>query len=213
MRARWKDGVPFTVGMRDHTDDPTNYFFPGDPVTRQFWSEVNDFGCTVPCNPPGDRNMFISSGPFELAPGSETDATIAIVWAKGQTNFDSITELRAASDAVQLAYDTGYFIDAPSFFDVQSDEPRPSQTASLSHNFPEPFTDQTQISYRISDFVRVRLTVYDVLGRELEILVDESKESGEYSEVFDGSELPSGVYFYRIEIGQASATRSMMLVK
>ena len=59
----------------------------------------------------------------------------------------------------------------------------------------------------------VQLIVLDMLGREVSVLVREPKDAGEYSVTFDGTDLPSGVYFYRIEIGHASATLPMMLVK
>ena len=65
----------------------------------------------------------------------------------------------------------------------------------------------------VPDFANVQLVVLDVLGKEVSVLVREPQDEGEYSVTFDGTDLPSGVYFYRIEIGHASATRSMMLVK
>ena len=77
----------------------------------------------------------------------------------------------------------------------------------------EPFSERTRIHYRFSHFANVQLVVLDVLGREVTVLVSEPQGVGDYSISFNGTDLPSGLYFYRIEIGHASATRSMMLVK
>ena len=83
----------------------------------------------------------------------------------------------------------------------------------IAHNYPEPFSRSSTISYSLPQEAEVRLTVFDILGRRVATLVNERQDTGHKKAVFDGSDLPPGVYFYRIEIGHASATRSMMLVK
>jgi len=84
---------------------------------------------------------------------------------------------------------------------------------SLSQNYPNPFNPTTIISYSIPSNSRVRLTVYDILGRQLAVLVDEMKEPGNYRSSFGGGQWASGVYFYRLEAGQNIATQKMMLLK
>jgi hypothetical protein len=59
----------------------------------------------------------------------------------------------------------------------------------------------------------VKLTVYDVLGREVAVLVNERKQPGNYEVVFDGSRLSSGVYFYRMEAGSFVSTLKLLLVR
>ena len=212
LRGVWGDGVPMSVGGfgTDRRDSVTTFQFSGDPVTRSYWSELNPYhdGRVIES---GDRRFFMASGPFNIEPGESADFTIAIVWARGKDHLDSITELRTAADQLKLAFEND-FLDNQRIpvRDIQS---RPGQIASLGHNFPEPFSDQTSISYRVSDNAHVRLSVYDSLGQEIEYLVDEKKQPGVYFETFSGWNRPSGVYFYRIQIGHASATRSMMLVK
>ena len=61
--------------------------------------------------------------------------------------------------------------------------------------------------------LNVSLKVYDVLGNEIVILVNEEKPSGSYEVEFSGAELPSGIYFYKLDAGNFSDTKKMMLLK
>ncbi|MFA5870647.1 MAG: T9SS type A sorting domain-containing protein [Candidatus Paceibacterota bacterium] len=91
------------------------------------------------------------------------------------------------------------------------------ETFSLAQNYPNPFNPTTTITYSLSksDFDNVSLKVYDLLGREVAILVNEEKPAGKYSVQFDASSLASGIYFYRLDVGhgQFSQTKKMILVK
>ena len=73
-------------------------------------------------------------------------------------------------------------------------------------NYPNPFRQRATIAYRLPAPGHVRLTVYDVLGRELAVLVDERKSAGSHSAKLDASSWPSGVYLYRLEAGNQVAT-------
>ncbi len=84
---------------------------------------------------------------------------------------------------------------------------------SLSQNYPNPFNPTTKIKYQLPELSKVRLTVYDVLGREIKVLVDQEKPAGTYEVEFDAANLPSGVYFYRIEAGKYSDTKKLLLLK
>ena len=83
----------------------------------------------------------------------------------------------------------------------------------LSQNYPNPFNPVTVISYQLSAVSDVRLVVFDLLGREVERLVNEKKDAGNYSVNFSGSHLPSGVYFYKLSAGNFYEIKKMMLVK
>ncbi|MCY3613532.1 MAG: T9SS type A sorting domain-containing protein [Bacteroidetes bacterium] len=73
-------------------------------------------------------------------------------------------------------------------------------------NYPNPFRQRVTIKYRVPALGQVRLTVYDVLGRELAVLVDEQQRAGSHSAKLDASSWPSGVYLYRLEVGNQVAT-------
>ena len=84
---------------------------------------------------------------------------------------------------------------------------------SLSQNYPNPFNPVTNLEFGISDLGFVSLIVYDILGKEVATLVNEKLNPGKYKVEFDGSALPSGVYFYRITAGEFTDTKRMMLIK
>ena len=84
---------------------------------------------------------------------------------------------------------------------------------SLSQNYPNPFNPTTVISFQLSVAGQVVLNVYDVMGREVQTLVNESLKPGTYEASFDGSQLTSGVYFYKLSAGDFSETKKMLMIK
>lgn len=84
---------------------------------------------------------------------------------------------------------------------------------SLSQNYPNPFNPNTQIIYTIATGGQVTMKVFDILGKEVATLVNEKQNPGTYSLSFDGSKLSSGLYYYRLESGDYSDTRKMLLIK
>jgi len=84
---------------------------------------------------------------------------------------------------------------------------------SLSQNYPNPFNPTTIIEFALPKSAFTRLTIYDLLGREVRTLISRTMEAGYYEADFDASALPSGVYFYRIQAGSFSETRKLLLVK
>jgi fibronectin type 3 domain-containing protein len=84
---------------------------------------------------------------------------------------------------------------------------------NLYSNYPNPFNPSTIIAFSIQEKTFVKLHVYDILGREVSILVDDIKEAGTYSIDFDASALPSGVYIYSIHAGSFTSSKKMILTK
>jgi hypothetical protein len=129
-----------------------------------------------------------------------------------------------ASDAAGNVYVGGTSnIDGESFFTlikyVQKPTPVNNESNSLPirhtlrQNFPNPFNPETNVEFRIVNCELVKLSVYDVLGREVAVLVDEEKPAGAYTATWDASGMPSGIYFYRLTAGEFTQTRKMMLMK
>lgn len=84
---------------------------------------------------------------------------------------------------------------------------------SLEQNYPNPFNPSTLITFDLPSAGQVRITIYDLTGRTVKTLVDNSFSAGRHQIKFDASQLSSGVYLYRLETPGMTATRKMMLVK
>ena len=101
-------------------------------------------------------------------------------------------------------------IDQP--VDLENKRLQPADFA-LYQNYPNPFNPTTNFRFRIADFGFISLKVYDVLGNEVETLVNEEKPAGEYELEFFASELSSGIYFYKLSSRGFSETKKMILMK
>jgi hypothetical protein len=131
------------------------------------------------------------------------NAEAKVVISDAQTSPISGRVLRA--DAIRFQW----VQDGPA--DVAGDPSRPA-TYGLAQNYPNPFNPTTVVSYHLPAVSEVRLTVYDLLGREVAILVNEKRPAGRYTVRFDASALASGVYIYRMVAGPFVQTRKMILL-
>jgi hypothetical protein len=84
---------------------------------------------------------------------------------------------------------------------------------ALFQNYPNPFNPNTKIKYQIPKESRIIIRVYDIIGAEVLLLLDEEKEAGRYSIEFNAAGLPSGIYFYRFQAGSFVETKKMVLMK
>ena len=84
---------------------------------------------------------------------------------------------------------------------------------SLNQNYPNPFNPSTIISYSLPMASNVKLIVYNAIGQPVRVLENGFKNAGSYNISFNASEISSGIYFYKIEAGQFSQIRKMILVK
>ncbi|MDQ3020935.1 MAG: T9SS type A sorting domain-containing protein [Bacteroidota bacterium] len=84
---------------------------------------------------------------------------------------------------------------------------------SLSQNYPNPFNPTTKINYSLPVSNHVSLKIFDVLGKEVVNLVNQRQNAGAYSVEFNGGNLSSGVYFYRIDAGEFTDIKRMVLIK
>lgn len=83
----------------------------------------------------------------------------------------------------------------------------------LFQNYPNPFNPATVIEYALPREQFVRLRMFNVLGEEVVVLVNELKPAGTHTTTFDAHNLPSGVYFYRLEAGNYVDSKKLLLVK
>jgi hypothetical protein len=86
-------------------------------------------------------------------------------------------------------------------------------THLLEQNYPNPFNPSTTIKYELPQSSIVKLSVYDVLGREVSVLVNERRDAGVHEVKFDGATLASGVYLYRLQAGDFTQTKRLILLR
>lgn len=192
-----------------YTGGTTKFALYGDPVAGTGW--IDGF-----IHPPGDRRAGLSTGPFTIQPGDTQEVVIATIAAIGSNYLQSITELKIYDLIAKEKY--------KNFFDINTgveDEYLFSPVEfELYQNFPNPFNPSTIISYRLPVTSKVTLKVFDVLGNEVRTLINEEMEAGYHQIEFDASShsgsvrnLPSGIYFYKLQSGKFSETKKMVLLK
>lgn len=136
----------------------------------------------------------------------------------GMLSGDKI-KFRATITDTSIFYNTAHYPDAgwvvmnvlPPILNVE--EENLLSFYELAQNFPNPFNPTTKIKYQLPEPVFVTIKVYDVLGNEIETLVNEERDAGSYKIDFNGLELTSGIYYYRITAGNFSQTKKMILLK
>lgn len=87
------------------------------------------------------------------------------------------------------------------------------KNAVLNQNFPNPFNGSTVIQFRVLRTSHTKLEIFDIRGKSVKVLVDETLPAGAYSRQFNSGNLPSGLYFYRLTSGQEMQTRKFLLVR
>jgi hypothetical protein len=191
--------------------DP-RFWFSGDPVTDVGWI----------CNQNRDLRGAGSTGPFTLIKDQEMEILIGYEIDRGTTPLGGITAVRAVSDAVQDFYENnfGYPI-------VSVEDEQPVITSfMLEQNYPNPFNPSTIIKFSIPSVTLrqaqsdtwVTLKVYDILGNEVALLVNEELSPGEYEVEFSVGtsrdlSLSSGIYFYILRAGEIVQSKKMVLIK
>jgi hypothetical protein len=88
-----------------------------------------------------------------------------------------------------------------------------SEDYKLFQNFPNPFNPSTKISYKIKKDGNVSLTVFNLVGQEVSVLVNEKQSAGNYEVEFDASELTTGVYLYKLQINGFTSVKRMTVLK
>ena len=190
---------PWTLDWYDNTHnivgDPSQ-LLPGYPATVEGQTNFLSDLITLVRNIPDNKG----TGLFYWAP-----------------EWISVPALGSPWENVTLFSFTGEILSSISVFDTIPSDVQLSNGTSLSfnlyQNYPNPFNPKTIISYTIPQADFVKLNVYNVLGNEVTTLFNEVKPSGNYKVEFDGSNLPSGVYFYVLKTDDFLDVKKMILLK
>jgi len=119
-----------------------------------------------------------------------------------------------AIEAHRIIRDAEYFqIESLPDQALQKSPDRTPKDYTLYNNYPNPFNGNTNINYFLPKQSHVILKIHDILGREIETLVDEEEIGGSYMAVFNGRQLSSGVYFYTMKVGDFMQTKKLLLLK
>jgi hypothetical protein len=126
---------------------------------------------------------------------------------------DGRTRIAAVRFEAMTSRTSGNGLQKSSLAATAEQTPELPREFTLSQNYPNPFNPTTTIKYDLPIDAHVTLKLYDVLGREVLTLVNEQAKAGYHSTTLDASRLSSGVYFYRIQAGQFSQTKKLILVR
>lgn len=157
-----------------------------------------------------DDNGSLRWGPQEIDSGP-TSTKLDPKWGvNGNKVLISWTDARTPG----RGYDTyGCLLDIDKITPVAEIHAVVPSDFALFQNYPNPFNPTTTISYEVPRRSHVTIYVYNVLGQKVATVVDGVRSAGNYRAVFDGSRLASGVYFYRLNAGNYTLTRKLMLIK
>jgi 5-hydroxyisourate hydrolase-like protein (transthyretin family) len=111
------------------------------------------------------------------------------------------------------SYAVGRFKDVPDITGVKRTDDNIPKEFYLSQNYPNPFNPSTNISYTLKNSGKARLSVYDLLGREVAVLANEIQAAGQHEVKFLANGLSSGIYFYKLQAVNGVITKKMMLLK
>jgi subtilisin family serine protease len=155
---------------------------------------------------PGDVAHMTATGLFNLADGQSDTAAFAIVGGRDWNEFMEVTTWAEQK-----------YSDLPTDIDDNTGQPLPS-AFTLSRNYPNPFNPATTFSYSIPKAGRVRVNVYDLLGRTVTTLADQIMPAGTHQVIWDGHDYQgkpaaSGIYFYQVKFDDTKLTGKMMLLK
>lgn len=194
--------------------DGSPFVFPGGTAPTKFWLSGDPVAGTGrldgTIDSAGDRQMMLSSGPFTMALGDTQEIVTALVGGAGGDRLASISAIRANVQAAKTAYRN---LIPPIIAGVHEGRTGLPGAYSLGQNYPNPFNPVTRISYTLPHAGQVKLAVYDLLGREIRTLVNGVEAAGTKSAQFEAGNLPSGVYFYRLEAGIFGGVKKMLLMR
>ncbi len=183
------------------------------------------------------RPFVINRGNSYTITNAQIRLTCNDPWAQGANGVINLSDLKPGVSTGALGWFAPHYVDSlfPGYFNlnfeitsggwsfwkdstqfvvtgVKKEIHRPL-VFDLEQNYPNPFNPTTGISYQIPVRSHVMLKVYDILGREITTLLNEVQNSGSYSVTFNGSKLASGIYFYKLQAGNYSLVKKMILLK
>jgi hypothetical protein len=201
----WEDGYSSQIAkVVPGTDSVStfNLFTMGSYVTGLTYHDSSFFYCSIDKNPsifaakPNVYQLKVYTLPNEIKTPTDVEIISGCFWV---LDFETRKLYKLKEDSTSSGVT----------------EPIVPNMETLNQNYPNPFNPQTTIEYSIKNSDYVTLKVYDILGKEIAVLIDEFKNAGNYKVEFNTYQLglTSGVYFYTLKTGDYSTVKKMILIK
>ncbi len=162
------------------------FWYSGDPESDYGWLNIG----------PTDYRILAHTGPFSLEEDKPITIIVGYTIGQGIDPLNSVTVGKEVSAFVHQFYQSNFDYN---ILPVEEENNLIVDEFKLYQNYPNPFNPSTIINYQIPQQEFVTIKVYDILGNEIAILVNEEKPAGSYEVEFNASSLPSGVYFYQLK--------------
>lgn len=199
-----------------------NTLLVNNAATGGHWLKLRLIGTTVNRMAIGTRVRVVAGGRSQLrtvdgGSGYCSQMSPVLHFGLGGASVIDTMEVFWRRDYTQwrtsLHADTTYVItEGQPVTEVLADKPVPLRFG-LEQNYPNPFNPKTHLQFEVGSLQFVTLKVYDILGREIATLVNETKPPGEYGVDWDASHQPSGIYFTRLQAGSSVVTRKLVLIR
>jgi hypothetical protein len=170
------------------------------------WTDVNVYDVKIELSVDNGTNW---STIVESTPNTGTYSWI--VEAQDSSDQCLIRIINVDDDLIADVSDAVFTIDIVT--GLEEDKQSIPSEFNLSQNYPNPFNPVTLIKYQVPEASLVSIKVYDIIGREVAVLVNEEKSPGNYQVSFSSENLASGVYFYKMVAGDFSSVKKMNLLK
>jgi aminopeptidase N len=209
----------FQAAAEREYGQPLDYFFSewiyGEnyPVYSVNWNPVQSDGIyntTITISQRANSNPSFFTMPLELRISFASGDTLVKVFNNQQTQTFTV-QTKEAPVSLQLD-PNNWILKDMAVIGVEDGSPVPA-SFRLDQNFPNPFNPYTKITFSIPQQGRVKITVYDSLGKEISVAKDEDFTAGEHSVYFNAKNLASGVYLYKLEWNDKSASKKMLVIK
>jgi endoglucanase len=213
-----------TQTFLDIAADQMHYILGSNALSMSFVTGVGKRYPHHPHHRPSESDGVVEPVPGLMAGGPDRNRDDAVLQSRFTSStppalcyVDTMPSYASNEIAINwnapLVFVLGYFNESSTTPVREPSRMAIPKEVTLDQNFPNPFNPTTVISYQISSRSRITLKVYDVLGREVANLADEISEPGYYSVRFSGSNLSSGVYFYRLQAGSFIGTKKLVLLR
>ena len=181
---------------------------------RMSVNQISSDSKSYPVIPSSKPGLLIARMKLETSADKFSKENFDLKWSADENNFRTKVVAFAEDKLVEVTDISNHIIESDNNGNTEVENVTELPTEfSIDQNYPNPFNPVTTINYSLPYTQYTILKIYDITGKEVMTLVNETKPAGRYLVKFDGSNLGSGVYFYKITAGNFSAVKRMFLIK